>query len=291
MPVRSRGRAVVVGCGHMGTFHVRAIERLGLEVVTVDPDPAKGGMYRSLDEAPTADFAVIAAPPAHLADEARAALEAGMHVLVEKPFAPDAASGRELCELAAERGLTLAVGYTERGNPAVRTLREHINLAGEVAQMTIHREGPPPKSPREVIADLAVHDIDVLHFLGFAPQLTAIVPGPMRARLEFDVGSGRASVNVDSSVSYKRRTLTVHGSRATLALDYQARTLTRLTAQGAELLTDGRKVHALDLQLEAFLAHRPLATGEDGLAVLDVLGEDWSAVEPMGGLGVGEPPA
>lgn len=286
----TRGRAIVVGAGHMGTFHVHALERLGLEVVTVDPDPDRRAAYRSLAAAPAADYAVIATPVSHLADEAHAALERGMHVLVEKPFAADAAAGRELCDLAAERGRTLAAGFTERANPAVRALREHINLAGEITQLTIHREGPPPKSPRAVIADLAVHDIDVMRFLGFAPRLLSVVPGDNRARLEFEVGGGRATLNVDSSVTYKRRTLTVHGSRATLALDYQSRRLARLTGDGAELLTDDRKVFALDLQLEAFVAQRPLATGEDGLAVLEILGDECGELDRGDDLSLEESP-
>jgi predicted dehydrogenase len=286
---RSRASAVVVGCGHMGTYHVRALQRMGVQVTTVDPDPAKRADYRSLDAAPPTQFAVIAAPVQFLADEAHAALLRDMHVLVEKPFAPDAASGRELCDLAAARGLTLAVGYTERGNPAVRALRRHIGLAGEIAEIVVHREGPPPQSPRAVVADLAVHDLDVLHFLGFAPRLTAIVPGTMRASLELDLGGcRRATLNVDSSVAEKRRTLTAHGDRATLALDYRARTLARVTTEGSELLTDQRTVYALDEQLKAFLDRRPLATGEDGLAVLEVLGDRCETLELDDDLSVGE---
>jgi predicted dehydrogenase len=272
----------------MGSYHVRALERLGVTVYTVDCDPSKGAAYRSLEEAPPAEFAVVAVPAEYLADQTAAALQRDMHVLVEKPFAADAAGGRVLCELAASRGLTLAVGYTERANPAVRALREHLNLAGEIDQMTIHREGPPPQSPRAVIADLAVHDIDVLRFLGFSPNLTAIRPGVARATLDLELDPGRATLTVDSSVPYKRRTLTAHGSRATLALDYQARTLALLTRDGAEILTDNRKVHALDVQLEAFLARRPLATGEDGLAVLEVLGEHYENLDSGDDLSVGE---
>ena len=285
---RVRRRAVVVGCGHMGGYHVRAVERLGIDVATVDPDPGTGAAHATLAAAPPAEFAIIAAPVPHLAQQARAALRAGMHVLVEKPFAADVAEGRELCDLAGQRGLTLAVGYTERANPAVRALRDHLHLAGAISGVTIHREGPPPRSPRDVIADLAVHDIDVLRFLGFEPSLQSIVPGPMRATLELDLGGPPASVTVDSSVSDKRRTLTIHGSSATLALDYQRRTLARLTPAGAELVAVEQNVSALDQQLAAFLAHRPLATGEDGLAVLEVLGGECGRLDSGDDLSVEE---
>lgn len=268
---RRQPRAVVVGCGHMGSYHVRALRRLGVDVVTVDPDPAKGAMYPTLDAAPPVEYAVVAAPVEHLADEARAAMLRDMHVLAEKPFAPDVARGRELCALAAQRGLTLAVGYTERGNPAVRALRDHLYLAGEIESIWIHREGPAPQTPRAVVADLAVHDIDVLRFLGLAPRLRSIAERPMAATLGLEAAGVEITLNVDGAAARKRRTLTVHGSRAMLELDYQARTLTRLSADGAELLTGDRKVHALDEQLKAFLARRPFATGEDGLAVLEVL--------------------
>jgi UDP-N-acetylglucosamine 3-dehydrogenase len=97
-------------------------------------------------------------------------LEAGVHVLVEKPIASSVREGLEVVKKARERGVVLMVGHIERFNPAVAALMEHGvgRLIGQpVAGATI-RSGPFEKSrvaKTNVVLDLAIHDIDVFNYI------------------------------------------------------------------------------------------------------------------------------
>jgi predicted dehydrogenase/nucleoside-diphosphate-sugar epimerase len=133
-------RIVLLGAGTMAGHHATAIQRLapGARVVGVaDPSPraleAMGklipGAALESDAARLfatveADVAHVCTPPAHHVDGARAALEAGLHVYVEKPFAPTEAEARALLDLARKRGAKICAGHqllAER--PSVEALR------------------------------------------------------------------------------------------------------------------------------------------------------------------------
>ncbi|TKX52347.1 Gfo/Idh/MocA family oxidoreductase, partial [Halorubrum sp. SS7] len=68
------------------------------------------------------DAVSVVVPTQFHASVVREALEADTHVLVEKPFVDDIATGRELISLADRKDLRLQVGHIERFNPAVRAL-------------------------------------------------------------------------------------------------------------------------------------------------------------------------
>jgi UDP-N-acetylglucosamine 3-dehydrogenase len=262
-------RVAVVGCGRMGQLHIRTLTKLGHEVVTIDSDPSRAE-YRTLEEAPHCDAACIAVPREALAPQARSALRRGMNVLVEKPFANNVHNGRDLVALAEENGLTLGVGYTERANAGVQTLKGSLEHVGAIRSIEIHRLGPAPAHPRNVIYDLATHDIDVLRYLGFSPRLIEMEGSGRTATLNLWLGGSFATINVSNEHPAKRRTLTVVGSDGHLELDYQAQTLALITDDGATSLN-----HMVSIPLmhewTNFLNGAPLATGYDGLAVLEVL--------------------
>ena len=98
---------------------------------------------------------------------AKAALEAGKHVFVEKPMTADTAQARELVELAAERGLTLMVGHTFVFSPPVRKVKELIDAGelGDIYFITTQRVnlGLHQKDV-SVIWDLAPHDLSILYY-------------------------------------------------------------------------------------------------------------------------------
>src|SRR5690606_29703749 len=79
----------------------------------------------------------------------------------EKPITPTAAEGRELVELAAERGRILQVGHLERFNPAIRTLSAVI---AKPRFIECHRLAPFVERGTEVdvILDLMIHDLDII---------------------------------------------------------------------------------------------------------------------------------
>ena len=136
-------RVLVVGAGSIGTRHLRVVRSLGYEVAGVDVDPSAFDASRAeLGEFPTftsLDAAleqrprvVIIATPHHLhAEQSVAAMEAGAHVLCEKPLAHDVASGQRMIDAARRHGRVLHVGFVNRYHPCLLRLREHIS-AGKI---------------------------------------------------------------------------------------------------------------------------------------------------------------
>lgn len=159
-------RALVVGTGRMGGFHRRVLRDLGLDVTTVDPNPAAGADFMTV---PSRHFDVIciAAPIDHLSDEAARWVEHEGWLLVEKPFAatlPDA-------QLLADQfdGQRVAVGYVERFNPQVRRLQEAL-YAMPVEHVRFRRHND--RTTGDPGLDLTSHDIDLAAFLGLRCPVT-----------------------------------------------------------------------------------------------------------------------
>lgn len=114
------------------------------------------------------DAAVISTPPATHYNIARDCLNHGLNVLIEKPITLNSDQGRELVELAQQRGLTLLVGHTFRYNSAVRTMRQLIQNGelGDVYYIDTARLNLGLfNRDSNVIWDLAPHDISILLYL------------------------------------------------------------------------------------------------------------------------------
>ena len=116
---------------------------------------------------PAVDAVLVATPISTHHAVAKAALEAGKHVFVEKPMTADAAQARELIELAAVRGLTLMVGHTFVFSPPVRKVKELIEAGalGDIYFITTQRVnlGLHQKDV-SVVWDLAPHDLSILYY-------------------------------------------------------------------------------------------------------------------------------
>jgi predicted dehydrogenase len=111
------------------------------------------------------------------------ALEAGLHVLLEKPFAPSMAAARGLVELAAAKRLVLMVSQNYRFFPAVRTAARlvHEGALGELYEVSVdfRRNDPAPPNPKRrhhthdtqpLLIDMSIHHFDLLRLvLGRAP--------------------------------------------------------------------------------------------------------------------------
>ena len=177
----------VIGCGRMGAFHVRNYLQLGCAclVAVADPDEearrhAVGGMgipeyadWRTMieHEAGELDAVSVACSSKAHAEVTLEALDAGLHVLVEKPIATTLPDALRMRSAAMEAGLKLMVGHIERFNPAVSKLRELVGEGrlGPVYRAHATRVGPLPTRVQDVgvAIDLATHDLDILqHVLG-----------------------------------------------------------------------------------------------------------------------------
>jgi predicted dehydrogenase len=120
------------------------------------------------------DAVVVATPISSHYEIARQALEAGKHVLVEKPLAHSAELAQRLTDLAAARNLTLMTGHTFVYSPPVIKIRELIESGalGDIYYVSLSRVnlGLYQKDV-DVIWDLAVHDISILlYWLGETPN-------------------------------------------------------------------------------------------------------------------------
>jgi predicted dehydrogenase len=119
------------------------------------------------------DAVVVATPPSTHVAVALQAIEAGKHVLVEKPLAPTTEGARRLGSAASAAGVILMVGHTFEYNPAVRKLRELVQNEelGELYYIDSARLNLGLyQNDVNVILDLAPHDISIInHVLGRKP--------------------------------------------------------------------------------------------------------------------------
>jgi UDP-N-acetylglucosamine 3-dehydrogenase len=240
-------RGVVVGLGVMGTHHVRVLRSMeGVDLVAVaDPDPARRNrirgqhrdvaVYESLDQALAdhrLDFACLAVPVEWLPPLAHDALAAGLHLLVEKPMAPDEDAALAMIADAEERGLLLAVGHVERWNPAVVALKQKLDggAVGRVLQMHARRLSPFPnrQGSQGVALDLATHDIDVMRYVSGheIARVYAETASPFGERedllcatLRFDDES-TGLLETNWTTPTKVRQLSVLGERGMFVVDY-----------------------------------------------------------------------
>lgn len=168
----------VIGVGTMGERHCRVCSNLPrVELVGLaDLNPVRGQHVAATydtnyfsdyhDLLPRVDAVTIAAStPAHYA-LARDCLEAGKHVLVEKPITETVEQAQHLITLAQERGLVLQVGHIERFNPAFMELENVLENLSVVA-VNIRRLSPFDTSnvDVDVVRDLMIHDLDLITHL------------------------------------------------------------------------------------------------------------------------------
>jgi predicted dehydrogenase len=132
------------------------------------PDVRVESDYDALLLDPSIDAVLVATPPSTHYPLCKQALQAGKHVLVEKPMAKTSAHARELMELAIQRDLVLMPGHTFLYSPSVNKVRDLIdeNAVGEVYFVTSSRMNLGNYQPDGVVCDLAPHDLSILmHWL------------------------------------------------------------------------------------------------------------------------------
>jgi predicted dehydrogenase len=173
---------------------------------------------------PKVDAVAVATPPSTHHSLVRRALEAGKHVLVEKPLATNSADALDLVQLADEQGLVLMPGHTFVYSPAVQKVRELIrdDVLGEIYFVTSSRMNLGNYQDHGVVLDLAPHDLSILaHWLDEPlVQVAATgrsvfrddVPETAFLTLTFE-GGAKANVQVSWLAPRKVRQMVVVGSR------------------------------------------------------------------------------
>jgi predicted dehydrogenase len=238
----------VVGAGYWGPNLVRnaqATPALRLEWLC-DLDEARArkvlGPYSTVStttslgevlDDPAVQAVAIATPAGTHLEVALAALEAGKHVLVEKPLAATHADGAKLVATAAERGLVLMLDHTYVYTPAVRRLRELVR-SGELGDLqyldSVRINLGLVQRDIDVLWDLAPHDLSILDALlpdGVRPvAVAAHGSDPIGAGhacvayLTVELSNGAiAHVHVNWLSPTKIRTMIVGGSARTVVWD------------------------------------------------------------------------
>jgi predicted dehydrogenase len=292
-------RVGVVGVGALGQHHARVYAGLPGAVLAgvYDADAgraaevaARHGVRAFTDLAELAGAAEaisVAVPTVDHHRVARALLEAGRDVLLEKPMTASLEEARDLIRLADQKGAILQVGHIERFNPAVDTLRK----AGlQPRFIEVHRLSPfsPRSLDVDVVLDLMIHDLDIVLCLdGSEPVQVDAVGVPVltskvdiaNARLRF--ASGLIANLTASRVSAEKvRKFRVFSPKTYVSVDFAARSAQvyrLIQGQGGPEITGDRTaapdVEPLQRQLAAFVAavrdrSAPVVTGADGLRAL-----------------------
>ncbi len=233
-------KTAVVGVGALGSHHARIYDQLpGAKLVAVvdrDPDRASevarkcgcAAFTEYGDVIDLADAVSLAVPTVAHAEIGCALLEAGLHVLVEKPIADTLEGADRLIAARKASGRVLHVGHSERFNPALTELQGHLTLP---LFFEGHRLGAfvSRSLDVDVVLDLMIHDLDLVLSLVQQPLQEIRAAGvPVltpridiaNARLEFE--NGCVANLTASRVSTERvRKLRFFQPGQYLSLDFQ----------------------------------------------------------------------
>ena len=173
----------VIGCGYWGPNHVRVFSQLKESQVVALADTNKQRVSSVMERFPGVrgftDYhemldekmvdAVVVATPTHSHDVVvEDALNAGRHVLCEKPLCINATDGEKLVALARERGRILMVGHVFLFNSGIIKLKE-LMAAGEIGEArylaAVRTNLGPVRSDVNAAYDLASHDIGIFNWL------------------------------------------------------------------------------------------------------------------------------
>ncbi|GBD28338.1 scyllo-inositol 2-dehydrogenase (NAD(+)) [bacterium HR31] len=167
-------RVGVVGLGKWGRHHVRIYHQLPEAhlVAVVSPNPEEVAEFSARYRVPgfldhrelvgKVDAVSVVAPTVHHYAIARDLLQAGVHVLVEKPITARVEEARELVGLARARNLVLLVGHVERFKPSVEELLQRARDPVFVQARRVRPYQPGRATDVGVVMDLMIHDIDIV---------------------------------------------------------------------------------------------------------------------------------
>jgi predicted dehydrogenase len=288
-------RLGVVGVGHLGQHHARIYRSLpGVTLAAIaDTDPRRRFETATKTGAPAfadwrellgkVDAVSVVVPTTFHREVALPFIEAGVHVLVEKPIAATVEDAKILVDAARARNVVLQVGHIERFNPAIRASERFIQ---DPRYVVADRLAPHSFRSKDigVVLDLMVHDLDIL--LEFVKDPVARAEGlgvPVLSQSE-DIADARLTFAGGcvadlraSRISLKRmRKIRVFQRTGYVSIDYDARKVavfrrSRAVEEGTidlarldprELSDPNGFVFSQLLEMEQF----EMDTGEDALS-------------------------
>jgi predicted dehydrogenase len=238
-------RMAVIGAGYFGRIHATKCAALaGCDLIAVvDSNLARAeALARSHNAVALSDHRAlpgmveavcIATPIASHYEIAAACLEAGLHVLVEKPMAATLAEADRLIARAAARGRVLQIGHQERFFTARHRLSRHIRTPARIACV---RRGPyrGRGGDSSVVMDLMIHDLSLVRSLVRAPLVEARATGrrlltdhadTVEASLRFADGS-LAHLVASRAGEARERVSRIESTAGRVEIDFVARRCT-----------------------------------------------------------------
>jgi predicted dehydrogenase len=297
-------RVGVIGVGHLGHHHARLYASLPgatlVGVTDLDPQRAQSVADRYNTKAfadanallNQVDAVSVAVPTSAHHAVVKDCLNAGAHVLVEKPIAVTQAEAADLVKVARKQRRALQVGHIERFNPVIRSIRPYIKKPAfiECHRLSLFGERG---TDVDVVLDLMIHDLDMI--LSFDPGPVEEVRAAgvpvlssavdiANARIAF--GSGCVANLTASRVSMARM------RKLYISVDYQAKQgaiFRRRLGRAGKPEIEMEQVPIADeeplkLELESFVqaavtGKRPDVSGEDGEAALKLAHQVLGAIE------------
>jgi len=276
-----RLRVAVIGAGRLGGFHAQklaaAAENVEL-VAVVDPLPAnrnrvaaecataRSGQCRALADHRSLlgrlDAAVIAAPTQFHHRLGVEFLNAGIHLLVEKPLCRTSAEADELVEAARRRGVVLQVGHVERFNPAFNAAAAQTPNPKYIEAV---RAGGFTFRSTDVgaVLDLMIHDVDLVLSMVRSPLRNVEALGlsvlgghedVANARLQFECGCV-AAISASRVSCEPVRRMQIWSPRAFAGVDFAARTTTLIRPSDTLLRRQFDIERLSGEQVEYYLEH------------------------------------
>jgi len=299
-----RLRAAVIGIGYLGNFHVQkylSLPNVDLVALVETDDERRRDIAEKYDAPAYADYreivdqvdlVSIVVPPARHFEITRDFLNAGVHVLVEKPVTETVAQAEELIALALQHECLFQVGHLERFNPAVIALRERVTRPQFIGAQ---RFAPYKARGTEVdvVLDLMIHDIDIVlslvdsELISISSSGQTVVTGDIdmaNARLEFADGCV-AELAASRASQDQVRAMTIRQPDSYISVDYMNHMLLigDIDEQGhadehKEVSFETHKLTGTDVlmdEIRSFVGAvsgglRPEVTGEDGKRALEV---------------------
>jgi predicted dehydrogenase len=309
-----QARIGVIGVGSLGQHHARVYAALpdAALVAVVDTDAARArdlALQYSCSWFPhvqdlfgRVDAVSVAVPTPLHHPIAKACLEAGLHVLVEKPMTVSLEEADDLVASAAAKNLILQVGHIERFNSALRA-----SLGAIKAPRLIECRRWAPFTPRgadvDVVLDLMIHDLDIVlsliggrvgHVEAEGISLLSRTTDVAHARVHFETGCV-ATFSASRLAEAKIRDLRVYEHESFLLVDLLGQRASigrRVLRPGgtSKMLTEsirGDGQEPLKLELQAFLdsvrhGTVPLVSGEQGLSALRLAHTIMSCISRAG---------
>ena len=298
----------VIGVGSMGKNHVRSYAALKhvcelVGIYDIDQNKSKEmaksygvKSFSSISELlKEVDAVNIATPTTTHYDIALKAIEAGKHLLIEKPITNKVDEANEILKRAKENKIIVQVGHIERFNPAIKALPDMLKEE-EIVAIDVQRMGPydPRIDDTDVIQDLMIHDIDVVSSIiesdivevnAFARKVAS------NEHMDFAVASYKTSDDIIVTLTASRATnkkvrkMSITTEKSFIELDYLNRKITRTRRGNGEINKNKQREYEetyeneeepLKMQLIHFVNSienetKPMISGHDGLEALKLI--------------------